>query len=160
MTKTWMFRSLARETWNLVVAFGASADTGIDPAEPAVELVLELAQGEVGDIDLAHLGDDDEALAGHVEGVGLLDVAGQDEDQHVAGAQPVVLVHRPGCAGWNRVDVRRKVSSPEKLEPGAAGRQRIGQRVGPGGVRLHKPEGVENLLQRVGDDEHRILALE
>ena len=63
-----------------------SPDTGIHSLQAGVELVLELAQAEIRDVDLSHLGDDDEALTVDVEGVGLLDISRQDENQHVARA--------------------------------------------------------------------------
>jgi hypothetical protein len=54
-----------------------------------------LSHGEVRDVDLTHLGDNYESLPGDIEGVHLLDVTGEDEDQDVPRSKLVVLVNRP-----------------------------------------------------------------
>jgi hypothetical protein len=95
-------------------------------------------------MDLAHLGDDDESLPVHVERVCLLDVAGQYENQQVAGTQPVVLVHRPGLG---RLEPRRGAAEclqPEQLEALALeDAHRVGQGVGASRVRSGEIQGVE-----------------
>ncbi len=135
MTNTWMLRSLARETWNLVRGVRASAHPGIHPAQPIVELIFQLAHGQIGHVHLAHLGNHDEPLAGHVQGVRLLHVAGEDQYQHVARAQPIILVHR---ARLHRLEPGRgspKRLQSEQLEAATLQHaERIGQRVGPGGI--------------------------
>src|SRR6185436_7469037 len=73
----------------------AAAESGEDPGEPRIERVLELRQREVGDRNLSDSGDDDESLTRHVERVGALGVPGDDQDEAVAGAEPVVGIDRP-----------------------------------------------------------------
>ena len=64
--------------------------------EPRRHELLELAEREVGDVDLPDLRHDDEALARDVERVAGLHVAGEDEHEPVAGAEAVVGVDRAG----------------------------------------------------------------
>ena len=79
-----------------------------------------------------------------------LDVTGEDQDQRVARAQPVVLVHRPGSIGSNWVDRRRKVWMPKSFEPAGPNRlERVRQRVRPQRVEMEVPQRVEHLPQRV-----------
>ena len=138
-----MLRSLAERDLEPGGCSRAAPHTGVHPPEPGVEHVLQLAQREVGDVDLAHLGDDDEALAVHVEGVRLLDVAGENQDQQITGTQAVVLVHRalsgPAGTGWScagtsrartasvpapgRRESSRPASRPGRSPPSAARRE-------------------------------------
>src|SRR5919107_1176956 len=69
-------------------------DSGIHSPQTAVELVFQLSQREVGHVNLADLGNDDEAFPVHGECVGLLHIASEDEDQYVARPEPIILVHR------------------------------------------------------------------
>jgi hypothetical protein len=136
---------LARETWNWVRALG----------------VLELAHGEVGHVELPGLGDHDESLARHLQHVGLLNVTGQDEDQDVARAELVVLVHR---ARVHRLELGREPAEgldAEDLELGRLHRlEGIGERIGAQGVEMAIAQGVEHLPHRVRDRVHRVGELE
>ncbi len=121
---------------------GASttSDPGIHPAQPRVELILELAHGQVGHVDLPDLRDNDETLAGHFEAMGQLHVAGEDQDQHVARAQAVVLVDRPRHDGIELGAAPPEHVQPEDLEF----LRRLGQGIGA--------QGIGDELGRVGQD--------
>ena len=92
--------------------------------------------------------------------MGLLDVAGQDEHEDVAGAQPVVLVHRPGL---DRLKPGRRAAEgfqPEEFEALRPEHvDRVGEGVGPGRVCSQSLQRVEDLLQRVRQLLRRILKL-
>ncbi len=136
---------------------GSAADAGVDPAQPVVQQILDLAQRQVRDVDLAHLPDDDESLPGDGEGLRALDVTGEDEHEHVARAQPVVLVHRTGLGGLEAGGGAAEGLDPEDLEPCAPEHgDGVGQRVGPQRVGSNQPERVEHRAHRVRHDPHRI----
>jgi hypothetical protein len=80
----------------LGASIGRTPDSGIHSPQPAVELILELCQGEIGHVDLADLRNDDEAFPVDRESVRLFDVAGENQDQHVSRSEPIVLVNRSG----------------------------------------------------------------
>ena len=140
---------------------GAAAHARVDPAKPGVELLLELTQREVGDVDLAHLGNDDEPLTGHLERVHPLDVPREDQHQHVAGTEPVVRVHRPRL---RRLELRGELSErlqAENLEtPGAERLEGIGQRIGSQRIQVDELEGIEDLPQRIRNLEQGVAHLE
>jgi hypothetical protein len=112
-------------------------------------------------VHLADLRDDDEALSRHLQQMRLLHVAGENEDQHVAGSQPVVLIHR---AGRRRLELGGETAEgleSEDLEPAWLDRgQRIGQRVRAQGVEVKEAERIEELAHRVGHGEERVLQLQ
>ena len=112
---------------------GPPPDAAVDPAEPGIEQVLEVAQGQTGHVDLSHLGDDDEALAGDLEGVGQLHVAGQDQDQHVAGPEAIRGVDRPGDHRLELgADPLEHLQAEDRQRPGGVGRR--GPEVGAAGA--------------------------
>ena len=74
------------------------------------EHAIELTEREVCDRDLPGRRHDDEAFAGDVERVGLLDVTSQNEDQLIARAKTVRRIHRSAgirveLRGWLREQV-------------------------------------------------------
>jgi hypothetical protein len=128
-----------------------SSNSGIHSAQTAVEHVLELRERQVRDMDLTHLGNDDESLAIHVEGINLLDITGENQDKHIAGAESVVRVDRSGLRGLKAGGRPAKCFETEDLEPaGVQDADRVSQRICPGGVRPHQTERVQYLLQGVG----------
>ena len=68
--------------------------TRVHTPEPRVEQVVELGERQVGDAQPAHLWNDDEPFARHLQRVRQFDVAGENEHQLVAGAEFVLGVHR------------------------------------------------------------------
>lgn len=131
-------------------------DPGVHPAEAAGKLCLELTEREVGHVDLAHLRDDHEPFAGHLQGVGPLHVAGEDEHEHVPGAEPVVLVDGARLGGLESCRAAPEGFDAEQLEPAAEHRDRVCQRVGAERIGAEVANGVEYGPQRIGHDHRGI----
>ena len=70
-----------------------SAHAGIHPPEARVQDVTQLVQREVTDEHLTDLGDQHEPLTRDLQRVRQLDVAGEDQHQHVSGTEPVIGGH-------------------------------------------------------------------
>ena len=100
----------------------AATQAGIDAAKARVQDILELAEREVGNRDLPDPRNDDEALARDVERVGPLGISGDDEDDAIAGPEPVARVHGAGEVG---IELRRlRVEDAEAKDGEAAVRRR------------------------------------
>jgi hypothetical protein len=90
-------------------------------------------------MDLAYLRNDNETFAVYVERIGLFYVAGEDEDEKIAGAQPVVSVHRARLRGLKSGGRAAESLETENLEARSLkNSDRIGQGVGPGRVGLEE----------------------
>ena len=131
-------------------------DARVHPSQPGRELRLDLVQRLVGDIELTHLGDHHEAFAGHLDRVGALDVAGEDEHHHVARAEAIVLVHGPHLGRLKPCRGPAEGLEAEDLETTPQHRQRVGERVGAEGVGVGELDRVEHRLQRIRGDLHRV----
>ena len=73
----------------------AAAHPGVHVPEASVQHITQLGQCEIADEHLPDLGDEDEPLACHLQRVGELDVARENQDEHVARPQVVVGRDRP-----------------------------------------------------------------
>ena len=136
---------------------GPAAHPRVHPAQPHVELVLELGEREVGDVHLTDLRNDDKPFAGNRKGGRSLHVAGEDEHQHIAGPEPVVLVHRAGLRWLEPRGGPPEGLDPEELEAGTAQHgDRIGQRVGARRVGPEQMDRVEHCPERIGQDAGRV----
>ena len=73
----------------------AAPDPRVHPSQPGVEQVAQLVEREIGDEDLAYLGDEDEALARDLQRMGKLDLTGDD------------VITQIGCEQTQAVDLAR-----------------------------------------------------
>ena len=103
-----------------------SGDAGVDPVQSVVEQLTELAQAHVAHEHLAHVRNDDEPLAAHLEGVGDFHLAREDQHQAVTGPQQVTGVDRARGQGLILSARLAKRLEPEELEARSQARGQVG----------------------------------
>ena len=72
---------------------------GVHAAEARIEHIFQLAECEIRNGNLADAWNDDESLARDVQRVRALGVSGENEDEAIAGAEPIAGVHGSGKIG-------------------------------------------------------------